>query len=400
MADSTKKLIMESDPAYIDFGLFAPRGIDKFVIVDSIFGFFPYIEMHLLDGMGYMADTLPMIDNMKFFTVLKDLENKKELKNTYALTTYQLQGRTSAEYLSGVSILGFIDSNHLRNLPVSKIFKDRNMKSAIEELIKVYELNGKFISDNIRNKGDWKCFNYIPSEYLQLLSEKAVARDNPKFPYYCFSNAKKEFYFMNILELMNQQPVHTFDMAFSKDQLINDKKIQSYIFIQNGALDNFYTFHQKGFYVNEKGDFSNSEEKITDHIPKTGSKNILNIFKTDLDPIRTYDDLGIQDKESYTGLRNADARDAVLNNRMYIVCHYNPDLVSGKTVNVKVGSYEEGQGKNNFVVSGKYVILESRHSYANHRGTNVDLPMTQILIGKPTINISDKNRLYPDLVKI
>lgn len=400
MAETHKILTMESIPDYIDLGMYAPKGIEKFIISDSMQGFFPSAELNLLDGLGFMSDTLPVIDNMLFYTILRDFNLKKELVNTYALVTYQLHGETAADYLSGVSLLGFIDSNYLNNTPVSFRMKNQNMKKLIEKLIEKYEITNTFISGNIRGKNDWNVFNYLPSEYIQMLSERAVSRDNENYPYYAFMNAKKEFYFMNIKELFEQPVVHTFDVGVEPADSVGNSTIFNYIFMQDGAAGEFFNYHQKTFYVDEHGSFQERLNKIDNHIPKLGSGGVLNMFQKNLEDVRINNDLGVFSNEACLGVRNSKYRDGALNNRLNISCHYNPDLVAGKIINLRVGSYEENQAYNNYLVSGKYIILESSHIYFNDRDSNVNFPTTQLVIAKPYVVINEKNRLYDELVKI
>lgn len=388
--------IFESDPKLIDLTESSIRGFNKILFIDSIFDFFPRVEVNFVDPNGVIPDQTYFLEDLEF-TV--ELGNKTDgfLGGKYVWASNEFNDVRIENFLSGSNSSIFISKYINFNEQKNKSWLG-TIKSTIENILTVdYSLTDstkKFIS-NTTGSDYWYQSAEKNSEFIKNLSDYAYDIAHNKSPYYTFINSNEEFYFMNLYDLFNQQPinpVNPYTLENKEDSQYNLYSIQDYIIQTPGMELNIDNYGIKAYETSSSGVSSSEEYEYKDFVYKELNAKLL--LRTQYNKNKTIFYKGInetiQDKYNYLGLINSFYRDSALSYRKFITIPFNPKIASGKLINLKLESAFETKGVLK-EYSGNWLILKTLH--------HLDLdgiPYSNLLIAKSTLSVNSKHKFYPD----
>lgn len=393
------------------------RQYARILFSDSLFKFFPYCEVHFKDASGQIIDNLFFIEGLNLkckLGFIKTDEEKTELEkknkthkdyieHTYIWSENEINNINMSSGISGNNLLIMISKFFYNDYPLSKTFNHENSskKYKISDLLKQIILPAwgfpenkfkDFISDT--DGTPYLIQNNINNQsFIPLLAEYAYSSNQDKSGFYTFINCDGEFYFMNIGDLMKQNPVKEFVIDLDQNMFLNSQFIKDYRVRFGGVPVNYENYRRKFYSYQKNGTpYPPDERNIHTSVPIIDAKNSSDylLIRNEYIPTQenTYTKVvyaGIQqeenNKEYYEGYKNYFYRDSAMSYRMVIKTDFDPNCISGKTVTIKV----QKQSKDNEIAqefSGNWLICESAHAM-NEQG----IPYSQLTLTKPRIKL-------------
>lgn len=360
---------------------------------DSLYEFFPYAEVFVRDIYGLFTEHSFFVEGTVFELKLGNDEDGY-LEGKYAWSESQFNDVQMEEHLTGTTVFILISEHFMKDKPKSRAFNDSTsniVKKIINEDYKITDVSNICDTAYIT---DWYQMNEENSEFIQNLAEVCHSSAYKNSPIFTFINCKGEFYFTSVEEMFQKDPVATFMLKFDKDSRVDKDVIQDYIVLHGGLPINKENYEKKVFTIDESGGSAQKTVKIEDSLVSY-QKGILPI-KKEYQKENSYLDIGIikdEETEVLQGIINTQCRDSALSYRMEIIVHFKHNLLSGKTIELEVGSSDE-EKKVNIEFSGRWLILESEH-YADESG----IPYSKLFIAKSTINLDKSHIFFKDFLR-
>jgi hypothetical protein len=390
-------LILESTPKVLDLTNSSIRGFQKIFFTDSLFAFFPVVDLFIKDAEGVIPDVVNFIEGLD--TIIKfGNPDTGFIGGDFVWTRNDFNQTIIADNLSGSN--GFLFSSKLikYNQPKSRSWNNTISNVVDDILVNDYNMNDstkKFISQTT-GTDLWYQSMTKNSTWIQDLADTAFSNSHNKSPFYTFFNLLGEFYFMNLYDLFTQQPINSTPYSIEvKENMMTDPYIvQSYDIQYCGTTTNFKTYEIDSYYIDETGTYVKKTHELKNHVyaetneKLTIKKDFVNI--NDIIYLGNYESLN--DEYNYQGIINSKYRDSALSYRMNITIPFNPKAVSGKIIDLKVGSIFESR-KICKEFSGKWLILKSIHFDDKNA-----LPYSKLLIAKSSMYIDSDHKLYNEFI--
>ncbi len=390
-------LLLESKPKILDLTNSSIRGFQKILFTDSIFNFFPVVDIFISDAEGIIPDVVNFIEGLD---VLVEYGNKDNgyIGGNYFWSRNDFNDTMTADNLSGSN--GFLFGYHLikYNQPKSRSWYDTISNVVNDILVKDYNMSDptkKFISSTT-GADYWYQVITKNSTWLQDLADAAFNISYDKSPFYTFFNLQNEFYFMHLYDLFSQKPINLipYKIEVVEDMMTNPYIIQQYDIQYTGTFTNFKNYKVDSYYVDSDGTYKKTNHELKNHVYKEQNSKLT--IKKDFVNTNSIIFLGnyesLIDQYTYQAMVNNKFRDSVLSYRMNIVIPFNPKAVSGKIIELKVNSaFESKKVCKEF--SGKWLILKSTH-YDDKEA----LPYTQLLIAKSSVYVDSDHILYNEFL--
>jgi hypothetical protein len=371
----------------------------KVLVMDSIFEFYPSIEIIVADDVGLISDVITMVEGMKFNAKFGD-PNAGYIEHDYVATKNEIIHAKITTHLSSDVLLKFLSYHNLLDIKDSAAWDDTLSNIVKDVCTKVLKIPNNKLSniEETVGKDKWYKINETAQTFFRKLKKRAFSQTYENSPFLTFINSNGEFYFSSIEKLFkSQQPINSKPYIFSgdDDQSYDTLTIKNFYTMQGGLETNKDNYNPKLFYRKNNGTINteNGEgelSKIDLHMVKDDGKVM---FRSDLinEKIATdFHDFGIyeddKDKQFYQGFKNSVFIDSALYFRMEITINFNALAVAGKLVNLKLASNIKEKAGFAEEYNGNWLILTSRHFY------DVDAtPFTRLVIAKSRIKVGKDN---------
>lgn len=374
----------------------------RVVITDSIYQFFPTIEIDLEDSTGVVHDYIVSLEGLQVKATFGSDEDGY-LINEYIFEDSQLNTPTITDHISGNVILRGVSYYELLDSIKSKGFNDTISNIAKNIMKSSYGLtdSNKLFVENTTGNVQLYQINTTDVKFLFNLSDYAYSTNNSKSPYLTFFNCSGEFYFMSIDQLFKQESINDEDYPFrfvlDEFRGVNPFAIQNYEILP-GGLDINKNNYIKTFYAHKPdGSISKSINKIENHMQKGDGSLLLRKKHQGLHDSFDHVYFGIYENNEldlYKGFQNNQFRDSALERKLSIIVPFNPNVRAGKICTLEVGSNIEEKAGKSSEWSGKWLIIKSKHFY------DVDqVPYSVMELGRSRIKVDPNHPFKSDLLK-
>jgi hypothetical protein len=371
----------------------------KVLVMDSIFEFYPSIEIIIADDVGLISDVITMVEGMKFTSKLGD-PDFGYVTHDYAATKNEIIHAKITTHLSSDVLLNFTSYYNLLDIKDSMAWDD-----TISNIVKdVCTKNLKIPNDKLSNiettvgKDKWYRVNETAQTFFRKLLKRSYSQTFENSPFLTFINSNGEFYFSSIEKLFkSQQPINTTPYIFSGDdnQSYDAFAIKNFYTMQGGLETNKENYNPKFFYRTKTGTINTESgegelSRIDSHMIKGDGKVMFRSDLIDSKIATDFHDFGIyeddKDLQFYKGFKNSVFIDSALYFRMEITINFNSLAVAGKLINLKLASHIKEKAGFANEYSGNWLILTSRHFY------DVDAtPFTRLVIAKSRVDVGKDN---------
>lgn len=408
MGDITKsypfKFSLESDPSMFSFETYVPSIHNRIILQDSIFNFFPYMELVIMDDAAIFTELNFFVDQLDLKVKLMNPDEKDKLEHNFYWSEYQLNDISSNEVVVG-AVMYPCKSNFLKQDEYKSESYEGDISTVVRQIMSQYKFPGGFPKLEIgqtANFDTWYQSGYN-WELIKTLSKYALSPIYPNSPFLTFINCKSEFHFMSLGELFDQRPVETLYFGLQDDinqynkDLRNDV-IRGFSFQSLGAPITMDTLRSTYYRVDEEGEYLDEDVKLTSKMTRNRiGQNKVNIRKQDLELVRSSPCFGIVDsffqKSMYSGWVNSQYLDTFLSHRLKVEIDFNPKICSGKTIETKFLSPNDEKDNKATEYSGKWLVLECGHA-VDENGKAI----TVMDVGKSSLKIDRKHKFFQDFV--
>lgn len=419
--------MMKSTPPAIEFGsedssknAVPLKEYNRIFFNDSIFSFYPTAEIFFRDSGGLISDKLFFVEGLELATKLGYPEETDEkgvttggyLEHEYVWSENQMNNIIMSSNISGDNIFILVSKYAIKDIPKSKSYNyNGSSKKTIDQIIKNDLIKDWNLSSSGENKKQFitatngfpfvNQVNMTNRVFIELLSEFAYSNSYPTSCFYTFINSRGEFYFMAMEELLAQPPTMTYEIDITQDMMTNEKYIKSYMVMHGGMPVNLKNY-KKQFYNYSSAGVASTDAPLRIHDAikyKTSANEKLLIRKQYVDDPAgafTHDYVGILDEENsveyFKGYKNSQYKNSNMSYRMIIVVQFNPKIVSGKTISIKI----QKATKDNEIAqeyAGIWLVCESAHLFDKD-----GVPYSQLTVSKPKIAIDSDHPFKGDFV--
>lgn len=397
------ELTFETDDLDLSFTGNDIKMFPRILLADSIYDFYPQIEISYNDSDGSVLDRYAYVEGMKFTVNIGSIE-RGYVGHDYMWGKNILQDIKISDQLSGVNFFA-MPSNYFRyNHRASKGYSGLCSSVARTICSDVYKIADPTIELNIENTlgMDWRyqC-NETTARLLENICTEAVSagQSSLKSPYITFFNTNGNFYFCSMDYLMNQVAINVEDpykLIYSEKYSSDPMSILDYDIEFTGVDDSFHHYKKKYGRLTSAGTITEQTEKIEDHMTKKPGDKYL-VRKQDVDESTNYEWLGIQDKfvdvKNFDGKLNYTYRNALSAYRIRLLIQFNSDAVAGKTIELEFGSFDDMKGNKLKMLSGNWLIAKSNHH------VDPDYVITSELeLIRPCLPINNTHPFYSDFL--
>lgn len=410
MADITKsypyKLNIKTNPGMWEFKSFVPGVISKFVMADSIFAYFPYLELGIKDEASIFTELNLFTEFLDIEVKFSDPTEKQKINHNFYWSEYQLTDCTSQEILTGIVVYP-MKSNFLKQDEVKSKSYRGDISSVVAQIMTKYKFPN-FIPDmtisTTSNYDIWYQANEYDYKFIQKLAKYSLSPTFPNSPFFAFINMKGEFHFRTVADLLSQKPEVTLIYGIQDDVTQYNKDIRNDVVNEPtiqflGSPINMESYRSEFYRLKQDGTYVKENLKLSSKL--TGNRigqNKMSIRKDDLDHLRSNRSFGIVDdfyqQSLYKGwLNNFYTNSVSFPYRMKCQLNFNAKLCSGKTVEIKFRSINAQKDNKAIEYSGTWLILECSHGIDDNGEA-----VTVLDLGKSSINIHKKHTFYPDFI--
>jgi len=372
----------EADQQIIDYSGSSWRLFPRVYLEDSIYGFFPWAEIYVNSPTGEILDYVNFVEGMEFDIRIGNKDDDY-LGSNFIWSEHQFNDIKVQNFLSGTNVFLLISAYYAKNHDQSRAWNDTIYNVIKDILEKDWGLtDNSLINMSTQSGGDNYSGvkdNWYQCErngiFIQKLADVCYNSTFPYSPFVSFFNLNGEFYFTDIWTLFkSQQPIN--DTPYILEQSIqhtgNLFGIQDYNVIYGGLGLNFTNYKRKWNWMKKDGSWDNKTFDYKDFVykekPSTDKLLIRKKFTEDISVYNTYGIIeNTVDDYSFKGSMNSLYRDSITSYRMVITVPFNPEMVSGKLVDVKIKSANDDKSNTLASFSGKWLIAKSKH-YADLDG--------------------------------
>lgn len=411
MGDVTKsypfKLSFKTNPGMFNIEEFVPGVVHRVVVMDSIFNYFPYCELVLMDDASVFTETNYFTEGIDVEMRLSDPTEKFKINHNYYWSEFQMNDPTSQEIITGGEILP-LKSNFLKQDEV----KNKSYRGDIGTVIRQIMLKYQFPNNipDIAISGDtnydiWYQSNEYDHQFIQRMSKYAFSDININSPFFTFIDSKGRFHFETSADLMNQKPETTLYFGLQEDVTQFNRDVRNDVIVDYsvqmlGAPNNMSDYNSTYYRLDTSGKYVEVKTKLSDKLSGGNrfGQNKYSVRRQYLDKVRAIRNFGIVDNNyqqaHYKGWVNNQYIDSLtFPYRIKATINLNTALCAGKVVETKFRSIDEQKDNKATEYSGNWLILESAHGI-DENGEAI----TTLDLGKSTVNINKKHPFYVDFL--
>lgn len=390
------RILIKSNPEFIDLTKEDQNLFIKVSILDSIFDFFPYAEFYYRDNLGIIAEMGFFIEGLEFNLKFGN-EEDGYLEHDYCWSENHFADPEMGDHIAGTNAFIFLSKHYKEDDKKSRAWNDTKENIVKEVIKKDWGITDFSFISKTKGKDYEYQLNENSAEFLERITETAVSINKPKSPIFSFINSAGEFYFMSLEEMFLQTPVETLELSWQDDRLVDDNKIQDYAIVQTGMPNNKENYKKKIYWYDETGTFNEEELDIKDYLIKHGGKGkfLLNIVDQKVEDYVDFKIYEESDKNNIKGFKNDSFVDSLISYRMDVTVPFNINFVSGKTVELKIDSSDEERGGNK-EYSGIWLITETQILSTS---AIAGIPKILLRLAKSTIDIDRAHKFVDDFIE-
>jgi len=382
-----------------------PRTYNKILFHDSIFDFYPSLEISLKDETGIIIDKVFFIEglewNFKFGSTEQKIIRKEKseslgyINHNYIWNKDFFENQKLSSNLSGDNTLLLVSSFFAKDDYRSRIFWNKKISEVVTTVLNDYGVidnKKKFITTTTGNNY-WPQYSILNKDFFKNLS--IAAYQSSKSPFLTFFNCNGEFYFMSLVDLFKQTSIGTYSLKYEETSTIDDWAIQDYRILHKGLSQNKKNYKNTAMRLNDDGTITSISYTLKDYyLKQNASKDKFFVRNKYTENKNRRINLGIIDNDEmdiYNAKVNNLFLDSNLSFQMEIIVKYNPQAISGKIINIEINNYNNTTKMQEFV--GNWLICDSQHM-CNDEG----MPYSKLLLIKSSIQIKKENPFYGELI--
>lgn len=395
-------LVFETDDMPLSFTGNDIKMFPRISMTDSIYSFYPQVEISYNDSDGSVIDRYAYVEGLKFLIQLGSSDRGYVGGDFMWAKNSFIEAQINPQ-LSGVNLFVLMSYYFRYNHRNSRAWKG-TCSSVAETICRdVFQIIDSSLYSNIEKTTgiDWRyqC-NETMSVMLDHMTSESVSAggSNSESPFFTFFNLNGEFYFCSLDYMLKQTSINPGDpykFVYSKEYGSDPRSILDYEIDFMGTDDSFHHYKKKFGKLQSSGTVTEQIEKIESHVTKKSDERYL-VRKKDVDHTM-YEWLGIEDKyldvKNLEGKLNYTYRNSLLVYRMTILIQFNSEAVTGKTIELAIDSFDENKGRKLKMLSGKWLITKASHF------TDPDyIITTELEISRPALSISQSHPFYTDFL--
>lgn len=368
---------------------------DGIILSDSIYSFFPRLTINLPDTTGLYSEKFFFLEGMKYNVKFGD-EDGGYLEPSFYWSEDRLSAWQGGITMAGHKAMEMVSAFDLLDAPKSKSYED-TISNVIKTIADEFAVDKSYITTT-GNQGIW----YQPwiknTKFIDSLLEVAMGTNDEKSPFYSFFNLHNEFYFQNMAELMKGTPegeLNTLHREKDPSQRILEEEIKNIEYSILGSMVNKDNYCNNYHSIKADGTLVTvAKEKISDHVYNGDGK--LAILKDLTNEVSDNIYIGLEDGYSPDEIKGKINRfyvDSNLMFRLQLLTVFNRKFVSGKNVDIKIGSIEDAGKTFATEFSGNWLISQSTHHYDERQTAN-----TELEIIRPFVKVNSDNLYLSDFL--
>jgi hypothetical protein len=382
-----------------------PRSYNSIIFHDSIFSFYPLLEIDLKDEVGITIDKTFFVEglewNFKFGSNEQNIKRKGKsevigyINHNYVWSQTFFSPTTISTNFSGNNNLILISAYLMKDDYRARITWNAKISDVVTTVLNDYgviDSKKKFITATT-GSSYWPQYSILNKDFLTKLSN--VAYQSNKSPFFTFFNCNGEFYFMSLNDLFKQDPIGTYSLKYNETSVIDDWAIQSYKIVDQGLPHNRENYKNTGVRLNDDGTITSTPYLLKDQYLKQNSSKDKMLVRTKYTSGKNRSvNLGIVEStemDTYNAKVNSLFTNSNISYQMEIVVRYNPQAISGKVINIEVNNFDNKTKMQEF--TGSWLICDSQHLCDDN-----GIPSTKMLVAKSSINVKKENPFYGEYI--
>lgn len=390
MDNTPNKFLLKSDPPIISFESSPKEVFARVLLSDSIFDFYPDMEVTVNDEAGSISDYIISSEGLKFESKLGN-DDDGYLISEWVWSENQLQNTVPTYHVGGDFMFGFDYYYEFLDVKKSNAFNDtisNVVNNIIQNDFNIIESTKKLITSTSEIGYRYR-FNETIEDRFNKWVDIAYSQSFDKSPFITFFNASGKFYFCAIEDLMKQEDFvseEPFILDMSENSSIDYQSIDKYNAFFIGTPMNKMNYRKK-IYSIKRNSVSENEIYNIEDFKLSGSGNyfitqdVLSLFESTPRIQSGVEYFGIYDENKeqhlFNGWRNSEFFDSYFPIRFEIVILFNKNALSGKKIKLEIGSSIKEKNDKSSEYSGEWLILESSHMI----GANA-IPYSKLILGK------------------
>lgn len=391
-------LQLDTKPTLFAINTSNQRFWQSFILHDSIASYSPYCDMVVPDVGGMFSERFFFTEGLLINTRLgMDVPRFGYISHDFSWNEYQMNSDATVEGTHPTGDATFVleskfsDSDSVK----SRSFGKGKISSAVEQAMRSYNLTPLQPISGQQSKGK---LIIVPSsnsricvqpdekdqEFVQRMAMSAFNSSYENTSYLAFWNLRNEFYFAPIGYLLKQKPVASLVMTQDKDTLENPLAIKNYGLYMGGTSVNKENYNQNLWTVGDDGLLVTKAMSLGDHLFKANPRDKITVPRSRLTDLQTDNWYGVStkgDAEAVRAYQNYIGLESNFAYRFEVMVPYHPDLVTGRVVELVIGSASEARQVAP-EYTGNWLITGSDHHY------DVDgYGSTRLNLGRGTLNI-------------
>lgn len=362
----------------------------SFVISDSIYRLYPRLSFALNDDTSLYQEFLSTVEGIKYeltYGVDDDL-----IKCPFVIKNDELPQNTITGLIGGEVTIEMVHEYYAKQKAISKLHSD-TISKIIDARAGDYTFNSKTVDTTIGSY-DWYQPLVSDAEFmLNNLLPFSYSSDSGNSPFYLFIDANNDFYFKSFKKMYDQNPVTDLFMTSKNRNGSNKQSIFNYGRYRIGSDVTKKLRHRLVCQIDDSNaDFLTEDDYITDYPSGTNQVPI----KYDDKLITSYMWLDHKEDDSASknnnkGFKINSMRNGMLLDKVVIQLPLNPNLRSGKTVNIVLPYGGNGE-ETTLLFSGKYLIDRSWQVWDGKAGSTI------LSIGRKEANVPSQDYILKDLL--
>lgn len=396
---------------------------------DDVYTIHPYGVFMVKDTSGVFFSKSPFAEGHKYRITLGYIDESQGFKINRFLTSEFYWSRNEisiaekSDIIAGHTLHHFASFYHLKDgislnsikSKVKRVYSNKTASEVVRDIVSSdFIKEDKYILiSKSKSTRTWYLTDYTSLEFIENVLRKYAISVSNDSPFFAFFNLKNEFHFRSAYDLINNKPLpppdfYTNDPAPSISYVLNfsnptyasdTTSILNYNFIYIGTEEYQRLINLRNYTIDSKtGKYVKLNSNLADQIYSTSGKLPIkspNYFKDKREN-------NIKDIK-YRGLFKEDVFlkatvyqdyiDAVFSIRMQIVVLFNPEAVSGRTI--ELTCYDSDSNINS-IFSGTWVILKSEHRYEIQEKLGNRMITTSLEIGKNSFDYELDGGFYYD----
>lgn len=374
--------------------------IDRLLITDSVFSFFPYGEISFQDPVGIGIEAGGPIEECKFSIEFGSIETTP-FRIGMSLERVDYPEVYPESSIKGTLLL-YLKSFYANSNVAGKNLYTGLLQNAIRSSASSLGLNSINISE-FSNTGTWLQGGKRIKDFI--INHSRYANSVSQNPVFTFINNKDEFYFSTLSDLFSNEPVSTIPyrlVSTSEDSpdILDFNRITGIQVAYYGNKKNDENYSKTLHVVNNNMVSNSTSSSILQQL-NVNIQNLTNpkmpFLSSKIESNRSENNYGIEwdaTKKLYQGWKSDLFKDSSFPYRIVLNVPFNPDISAGKILPVEIYTAipnVEGQPDNTYRIapefSGNWLILESTLIWSNKLAT----PYHKLIIGRPKLSFNREN---------